>query len=249
VALLAAPACGDDDGAVLPPGNGGGTPGIDVTVADTGGGGDTSLPPEDTGPAADVPDFTPDGPITRNPACGEPLEGTFGKTVPWKGFAYEGETFTCNLCPGGDPQIQGDWRVVFGNSEDPETPLTDGYKEVVTFDGNTWRQHAAGLDEGKQIDMKLEGWYFCGDKADGVPGNQYVFVITKVTPEGAFGWNAGTAFVGKTFKSGADKLLFGYYTGGWKEDLPYYNDLYCRIGKSVENLNGELKYCGDPFDE
>lgn len=208
--------------------------------------GETSGPPDTGGGLPNIDQFLPAGPVTRKASCKDPNPGDFGESLPWKGFEYEGKTYTCNLCPTGDEYIQGEWRVVFGDTEDPDTPLTDGYKEVLTFEGNVWRQHTIGKDLGKTVESWMTGYYFCGDVAE-VPDQQKVFVVTSVTPEGAYGWTSGLVFSGKTFKQGSDKLLFNYYT----EFLAgaNYNDLYCRIGKEVETLSGAKKYCGDPFSE
>lgn len=257
--FLALAACeGDTETVPSTPGPGnGGTPGVDAGGTPDAGSSPDVAAPEDSGPAGGKPDsfgglpdasrYQPSQPVTRSAACDPPHPGDFGAKVPWRGFEYESKTYTCNRCPGGDEFVQGEWRVVHGETEDPETPLSDDYKEVLTFDGNVWRQHASGIDLGKPVDAWIEGWYFCGDKSE-VADQQKVFVVTSVVPEGAFGFTSGIVFTGKTFGGGAgDQLLFNYFVDF--NSGANYNDVYCRVGKTVKNLEGDAKFCADPFDE
>ena len=211
----------------------GGTPDVKGGVDDAG------VAPVDTGPGEqDIQT------IERNEACGPFDDGTYGKKRPWQGFEHEGVLYTCNRCRGGDPNIQGTWRAVHFDTEDPTTPLGDNYKETLTFDGNTWSQHSSGLDGGVMVDAKIGGWYFCGDKPE-ILNKAKVFVTTKVEPDGAFGWTNGIVYTVITYMQGEDKLDFsfwdGFNTGG------NHDALYCRVGTVVETLTGDLKYCGDPF--
>jgi len=179
--------------------------------------------------------------------CESPVsEEVLGATVPWTGLACEDVTYSCNRCPGGDVHLVGTWRHIHGGTEDPETPLDDGYRERLVFDGNTWSQHSDGFDIvlGENLTVDVEGWYFCGDKPE-IDNKATVFMATSVSYEGGFGWEAGLVFSAEPLKDGADKLLFR-----WREGLnagPYTDDIYCRIGSEIETLAGETKACTDPF--
>ncbi|NUN15490.1 MAG: hypothetical protein HUU55_17840 [Myxococcales bacterium] len=184
--------------------------------------------------------------VERNPACGEYDDGVYGKKVPWQGFEYEGKNYTCNTCRGGAPNIVGTWRFVDFDTEDPDTPLTDNYKETLTFDGNTWTQHSSGIDAGQFVDATISGWYFCGIAPE-VNNSAKIFITESVVPEGAFGWNSGLVFSALTLKQGNDKLDFNFWTG--LNTGSNYDALYCRVGAVIKTLNGTEKLCPDPFSE
>lgn len=195
-------------------------------------------------------DYLPDGPITRNEACDDPDPKDRGIQVPWKGFVYEGKTYTCNRCPGGDHDLVGVWRHIHGNTEDPDTPLDDGYRERLSFDGNTWHQEASGFDNvlEQQLSIDIQGWYFCGDAPE-IPSKINVFIADHVSPEGAFGWTSGSVFGADPLKQGPDKLLFQWFDpdDGLRTANPI-NDVYCRVGAVIQTFAGEEKLCPDPFD-
>lgn len=212
---------------------------------------------EDTGGEApkpsglpDISAFVPAGPVTRNASCNAPSSFSKGENVPWKGFIHDGKTYTCNRCPGGDEPAQGEWRFVDFDTEDPETKLNDNYKELLIFEGSTWRQHSSGLDLGQQTDAWIEGYYFCGDVAE-IPDQKHVFVVTRVEPEGAFGWQEGLVFTGKLYKQGTDKLAFEFQEGFLTGKLGVA--MYCRPGTMVNTYpdgpagKAVKKLCPHPF--
>lgn len=207
------------------------------TSDSTGGNSDT---------ASDVPK------VTRNPKCGKPDDDIYGKKRPWTGFSSGGKTFTCNVCPGGIDFFQGSWRFIDFKTEDPATPLKDGYKEGLYVDGNTFRYRQAGKDEGKDVDATLEGWYFCTDPAEFNPkdGAGVVFVLDKVTPNGAFGNDTGSVFRASVKAEASDPqnpptislgTVFGFLEEG-QQGYEHYEFLYCKAGATV---NGHP--CLDPF--
>ena len=189
-----------------------------------------------------------DGPVVANAACEGPVSGeSLGTTVPWYGLQCGETVYTCNRCPGGDYYLVGEWRHIHGGTEDPDTPLSDNYRERLTFDGNTWSQHSSGYDIvlEREITVDITGWYFCGDKPE-IQNKVNVFIVDTVSEEGAFGWESGMVFGADPLKDGADKLLFQ-----WSEGLnegAVTNDIYCRIGTELVPLRGgEAKACADPF--
>jgi hypothetical protein len=194
----------------------------------------------DAEPDADL-DVAIDTPVDpgRNPACGPYDNGTYGQKVPWTGFEQGGKTYTCNACRGGYAVDQGSWRAIDFATEDPTTPLGDDYKEALTFDGNTFSMHISGLDLGAPTEAVIEGWMWCADPAEMKSGNS-VFVVTKVQPEGAFGWNSGLVFSGNLKHSGANLLAWGFFMGFEKDWVG--EALYCRIGTMIGS-----KPCEDPF--
>ena len=181
---------------------------------------------------------------TRDPECDEPDPEQYGAQVPWAGFEHDGQSYTCNTCPGGVQIVQGVWRAVHFETEDPDTPLGGDWKETITFDGNLWQQHSTGLQDGATVDAILEGWYWCGSKPE-VSNQAKVFVITKAEPENALGYVSGDVLTADLLVNGTSKLDFAYYEGfntGQQVD-----SLYCRVGEVVVTTSGEEKYCGDPF--
>ncbi|MEE2780200.1 MAG: hypothetical protein VYE15_06745, partial [Myxococcota bacterium] len=62
-------------------------------------------------------------PVERNPLCEEAASDDPGSPVPWGGFEHKGTQYTCNRCLSGDPLIQGDWRLIDFDTEDPNVTL------------------------------------------------------------------------------------------------------------------------------
>lgn len=185
----------------------------------------------DTIPTGDAP--------PRNPACSPPATTSKGQQVPWKGYAKGNLTFTCNACPTGDPEIQGSWRLVDGETDDPSVPFSDGAKEVIQFDGNTFTDHLHQPDHDVMTDQTTSGWYFCADKAE-LPSKHHVFVLQSAAPDGAFNNHAGDAFGADVLMAGPNILVLDMYDGIAGNNLGPYH--YCRIGSTV---NGNA--CTDPF--
>ncbi len=183
---------------------------------------------------------------TPNPECKPPTAYTHQDSLPWQGFEYKGTLFTCNTCPGGLQSLQGEWKAMGDpNAEDPTVPFERDptYRETFVVKGNRFTMHLAGEDLGTQAEAWIEGWYFCGSKPE-IDNENKVFVVTKVSPEGAFGWEAGLTYSADILGEGAS-IFRGYHeaitTSGnaWIGSLPY-----CRIGSE---FNGII--CPDPFAE
>lgn len=234
VVALATVACGEEaakggggsqeDGATLDTDSGG----ADIVATDGSG-----LVTDDAGGSqADI-----QAP-TRNPKCDKYDDGVYGKKLPWQGFSAKGKTFTCNACRGGYPNLVGTWRLIEFGKDDPTLPLKDGYKETLTFDGNTFVMHMAGKDLGKDVDATATGWYFCADAAE-LANKRNIFVFDKVVPEGAFGWPSGHIISAEILTKG-NAIAFGF-ADTWDGKLPGYFE-YCKVGT---DLNG--KPCADPF--
>ena len=205
-------------------------------------------PSPDGQPIVDKSCHAGGGPVVAHPDCEGPVSDTvFGdNNLPWHGLVCDDKVYTCNRCPFGDHDLVGSWRHVHGATEDPDTPLDDGYRERLSFDGNTWTQHSTGYDIilEQEVTLDVAGWYFCGDKPE-VPDKANVFYVDTVSFEGGFGWESGLAFSADPLKANLDQLLFR-----WQEGLnegPYTDDLYCRIGANIKTVAGETKTCTDPF--
>jgi len=202
---------------------------------------DTSGPDTDSMAPSDAP--TP----ARNEACGDFDDGTYGEKVPWTGFEHEGTTYTCNACRGGLPEFQGTWRLLDFDTEDPEEPLTDGWTQTFTFDGNLWQQRATWQSGGATEQASMEGWYWCGSKPE-VNNEAKVFVVADLSPSDAFGYTAGYVFTADLLSSadGGDRLAFLFYDGFNTGDQPA--EVYCRVGSTVTTQALEEKACTDPFE-
>lgn len=179
--------------------------------------------------------------VPRNPGCDKFDDGVYGKKLPWSGWQGGGSTFSCNTCRGGYPNVQGSWRFIDFKTEDPSTPLAKGYKEVLTFDGNTLRDWLQESDGGQVSEQHVDGWYFCTDAAE-LKAKDAIFVLERASPEGLFGNKSGDFFrVSVKINAASDNLIaLGVYAGLSDTLLGEY--LYCRIGSSVAG-----KPCADPF--
>ena len=190
-----------------------------------------------------IPDQAP----ARNPNCEPGETGIYGAYVEWKGFVHDGTTYTCNACPGGRELWQGTWRAVAADA-DPTVPFDDpSYAERIIINGNTWTMDISNDAEGSH---RFEGFYWCGQKPE-VNNETNMFVFTKVSQEGAFGWSTGGAFSVVVLESGSniDGILMG-----WKDGvdtnfsgLGDFSAPFCRVGTTVYNEDGEPNPCTDPF--
>jgi len=194
-------------------------------------------------------------PVDRDPLCEEPDVDGSGSPVPWGGFEHKNEVYTCNRCLNGDALIQGEWRLVDFDTEDPNVTLKDLcaeqsnclHAESVTFDGNSFSQHLKGVDLGESTDAIIHGWYFCSDEQE-LQGKPKVFVVSSVTPPGAFGFDEGLAFTANTLMPiASDNRLVWNYSMGVNEG-EWVNAIYCRIGTTISTLAGENVPCVDPFE-
>jgi hypothetical protein len=229
VVLSFSPACFED-------GNGSqfgpditGTPPGDVTRANSSAKFEWSIP-------ASVP--------SRNPECKPVKPEVHGPSVPWSGFTHKGLTYTCNKCPGGDELLQGEWRAVF-DVDDPTVPYEGDptFREYIQFNGNTFRNILEGEDLGTKVGAVIEGWFFCSSKPETVNETKF-FVLTKVEPEGAFGWETGFVYSADTLMSDPNNMLLGWYDGVVTSAGGKYGGTapYCRIGSEVGDIP-----CTDPF--
>jgi hypothetical protein len=179
--------------------------------------------------------------VARNPSCDKFDDGVYGKKLAWSGWQGGGQTFSCNTCRGGYPNLQGSWRFIDFKTEDPSTPLAKSYKEVLKFDGNTLTNHLQESDAGQASEQRIDGWYFCTDAAE-LKAKDALFVLERAVPQGLFGNKSGDFFrVSVKINAGSDDLIaLGVYSGLSDTLLGEY--LYCRIGSSVAG-----KACSDPF--
>jgi len=187
-----------------------------------------------------IPSASPE----RNAECKPQNTETYGPSVPWEGFTHKGMTYTCNKCPGGDELLQGEWRAVF-DVDDPTVSYDadPSYREYLKFDGNTFRNIIAGEDLGKQVTAVIEGWFLCSSKPETVNETKF-FILTKVEPEGAFGWETGFVYSADTLMSDPNNILIGWYDGVVTTSGGKYGGTapFCRIGMDVGGIP-----CTDPF--
>ncbi|GEM_PF-2235252 len=238
-------ACSDDDGGGTDKDSGATADG--ASGADAGGSNDGGSSSADAATAGDA------GPAGRNAKCTNFDDGVYGKKRAWAAFTHKGTTYTCNVCRGGRKDLQGTWRLVDFDTEDPRTPLKskDGslYRETISIDGNHWSSRLVGKDLGKAVDAKLDGYYFCSDIAE-VKGEPTIFVQQTVTPEGAFGNDSKSAWGATVLHKGADRLSL---TDLRFDDLSKpgkQSALYCRVGAKVkvkEKGKDIDVLCDDPF--
>ena len=184
--------------------------------------------------------------LLRDPSCDPADRAGDGAKVPWEGFRYEGTRYTCNTCRDGLADLQGTWRLVDFDSEDPEVVLTDEWQQTFTFDGNTWRQEARWSTGGVAQEASMAGWYWCSSKPE-VGNETKVFIVTELTPNDAFGYEPGYVFTTDLLNSteGGDKLAFWFYEGfNTGEQVA---EIYCRVGDDVTTLSGEVKPCLAPW--
>jgi len=227
LALVLGAGCEGDSG------NGGGSD-TAGNGADTsgGGGGDTGGGGGDTG----------GGPGPG--ACEQPELGA-PQNEPWTQFEHEGQTYTQNACPEGAEVLQGAWAFFY--PPDAEHTLGDDYRELLTFNGNTWQAHMKNDEE----EGFVEGWYFCSQQ----PENDkavWVFVVTEATPDGVFNNHAGDVFSADVLgrEAGMTSFYMYYYDGIATQatDDDYLDSFYCRVGADLAEDEGE-GCCENPFAE
>ncbi|MCO4763779.1 MAG: hypothetical protein KC502_19860 [Myxococcales bacterium] len=168
-------------------------------------------------------------------------DGNYGCKAPWYGIKHGGTAYTCNRCRGGDPKTQGKWRAIEFDSEDPAKAMPNGRKELLIVDGNTWhlRTGKKGKD-GKWIEAKVDGWYWCADGAE-LKTEDNAFHVTSVSGSKELGWFAPDLFTGHFFSSGPDLRAWGIFAGFNKDWIG--DTKYCRVGSTLKG-----KACSDPFE-
>lgn len=230
----------------------------DIEVSDTStetdsngssdGGGDTdTTDPSTISPCTGVNTNVTVTTPNPNPSCdpGEIDRGPFGfVTYPWGGRTIGGKAYTCNKCPGGIRDFQGKWRA-HGFTSDGEIDYSLGAvagsddAELLFIDGNTFYSRIYDLQEDKTVE--LHGWFFCGQQPE--QADEHLFwVVLDATPDGTWGYTAGTIFESDVILSWAnDRKLIT-----WFDDLGANTSAdigYCQIGTAA---GGQL--CNDPFD-
>ena len=195
-----------------------------------------------TGVLTEVSVTTP----TRNADCDDGAidTGVYGAKYPWGGLAVDGLTFTCNKCPGGLPDLQGQFRAHGWDGDWGGTPDYDignspakGDAEVLFIDGNTWYSKLYFRSENRTEETR--GYFFCSQRPE--HANEHLFwVITEVVDDGGIGLDAGTVWRTEVISSGAERKVIS-----WFADLSGEQNVqtgYCRIGTEFAD-----KACNDPF--
>ncbi len=168
------------------------------------------------------------------------IDGIHGAQYPWGGATIAGQTYTCNGCPGGHPEVQGMYRVM-GFDDDgtanPDLPDADNdYAELLYIDGNTW--YSVIRDARAGTTTETRGWFFCAMKPE--HPNAHTFWTTTAVDQGSAqvgGVNESDVFL--TLGGGAEMLLFWTNEPGTSLGIELG---YCRIGSTVGG-----KLCQSPF--
>ncbi len=210
----------------------------DAAVVDSGAAADGSS----TDAASGTQTWQPTTDVTsvpRNPACGPFDDSKLGQKQGWSGYTIGKQVFTCNVCRGGDSLLQGKWRQIDFATEDPATPMGDD-KELLTVDGNVWRDRIAGKDkDGKVKEQTVDGWYFCSDAAEW-PSKDQFWVLEQAVPPSLFGNNKGNVLRLLALTKGKDLLALTIYDAVDSKTTKTYN--YCRVGSTIKGHP-----CNDPF--
>ena len=207
---------------------------------------DTLTPTPDASGAVEVSSSDTLPVVGRDPGCPPAELAGDGAQVPWSGFSHEGEDYTCNRCVNGIESLQGRWRLVDFATEDPETTLTNDWRQIITFDGNTWEQRARWESDTGTTEASLAGWYWCASKPE-LNNEATVFVVSDLSPSDAFGYGPDYVFSADLLESadGGDKFAFWFYDGFNRGEQ--VAEIYCRIGGEITTLAGETRACPDPF--
>ena len=268
--IVALAACGDDGGGGGGDGGDGGGDGGDGggggnTGGSTGGGGDGTprgaatvgdVDPGDPAvwldheltSSADYDWSIPSPGVEQDDSCAKvPDDGLYGPSYSWEGWEHDGTVYTCNACPGGRPDIQGDWRWLY-DGEDPDENHPGGDRNSLRIVGNTWLMRDERHDPDYNGYVEVFGWYFCGSKPE-VQNETTIFVVTEISEEGALGWESGVAFSSDVLTDGSPappQFLWGTYldvktvndSQNWFDQLEY-----CRVGTKITSDFA----CPDPF--
>jgi hypothetical protein len=226
VFLLATAACessggGAGGGADTAGGNGsdtgGGGNGDDAAGGDTGGGGNGG-------------------------SCRQPVLPA-AQNHPWTEFSHGGATYALNSCTLGNEAVQGAWAFFCPQGLCDSGAVDPSYKELLTFNGNTWRARMMNDAE----DGYAQGWYFCADQQENDKA-VWVFVVTNAVPDGIFGNHEGDVFSADVLgrQAGMTSFYMYYYEGIATQatDDQYYDAFYCRVGSDLDGGEG---CCANPF--
>jgi len=216
----------------------GGNSNMPVPNPDTVHSNDTTnnLPPTYTPPAGDTV------------ACGTVLDQTEGHSYPFQGLSAEGKTFTCTACPTGFNKLNDEW-LWFVEDENGNLTLdlkAAGYdmtSDELTFNGNTFAEVISGIDSGtgQQVTQRIEGYFVCPTPAE-MPSLQFIWVITKADPEGAFGNKTGDTYPYAQLDSTAgvnDMMLWFDYDWSFSPP-PFQQAKYCRRGATFSGVLCEI---------
>jgi hypothetical protein len=192
------------------------------------------------------PTYTP--PTGEAVVCDTVLDSTDGHTYPFQGLTSHGKTITCTACPTGFNKLNDEW-LWFAEDEDGNLTLdlkAAGYdmtSDELTFNGNTFVEVITGVDSGsgQQVTQRIEGYFVCPTPEE-MPSLQFIWVITKADPEGAFGNKAGDSYPYAQLDSTAgvnDMMLwFDYDWSG--SPAPFQQAKYCRRGESFSGVMCEI---------
>jgi hypothetical protein len=205
-------------------------------ITNCGGGSDTrsDLTCVDTNVRVDA--------VTPNASC-DPSSITFldgALTYPWGGAKVGAKSFTCNGCPNGLPELQGDFRAhgFVEDSDEPDYRYPDtktDYAVVLKVDGNTF--YTATYDARDKKAGETRGFYFCSMKPENNAKHLYWIDLDD---NGAIINETRTDVV---LTSGVDNLLLKFFNSATDTTDPTgFNYAFCRIGSS---RGGQI--CNSPF--
>ncbi len=216
-----------------------------------GGSGNIAVPNPDTVHHNDEtsslpPTYTP--PTGEAVVCDTVLDSTDGHTYPFQGLTSHGKTITCTACPSGFNKLNDEW-LWFAEDEDGNLTLDlmaagfDMTSDELTFNGNTFVEVISGVDagSGQQVTQRIEGYFVCPTPEE-MPSLQFIWVITKAEPEGAFGNKVGDSYPYAQLDSTAgvnDMMLwFDYDWSG--SPAPFQQAKYCRRGEIFSGVMCEI---------
>lgn len=224
-----------------------------VLFASCGGTGNTPIPnPQaDTVNQSDVNSgipntFTP--PAGNSVVCNKTLDQTDGHSYPFQGIVANGKTFTCTACPTGFNKLNGQW-LWFAENEDGDITLdlkSAGYdmsSDLLTFNGNTFVEVITGVDSasGQEVTQTIEGYFVCPTPEE-MPSLQFLWVITKATPEGAFGNKSGDIYpYAQLDSTGGVNDMMLWFDYDWSgSPAPFQQAKYCRKGQTFYGVSCEV---------
>ncbi len=181
-------------------------------------------------------------PVTPNASCDPAtiiaLEGAL--TYPWGGAEVGAKSFTCNGCPNGLPELQGEFRAhgFVDDSDEPDYRYPDtktDYATVLYVEGNTF--YTATYDARAQRAGETRGFYFCSMKPENNAKHLY---WADLDANGAItNWTRTDVVL----TQGVDNLLLKFFNSATDlSDTTGFNYAYCRIGSS---RGGQT--CNSPF--
>lgn len=160
-----------------------------------------------------------------------------GFSYPWCGLSYDGTDFTCQGCPNGRINLQGNYRRIKDGTSSPPVMDFDNFKEILDIDGNTF--HNKILDDAG-VTLELRGYFMCAEKPEQLNERTFWNILTSTESSGEYAPGA-VLMSDHIIVQGTDQALVS-----WSYDdagvMKWDDAEYCRIGSKVQGVD-----CTDPF--